>query len=184
MEYRRPIGNDFEQMVRLQNKNLTSALGQSDRADGFLSAAFSAEQFQAMDADLGVMVCSDLQKVCGYICSSSIKYNEKIPIVSAMLKRFSELHYQGRALAEYYASIYGPACIDKAYRGQNILSHLFNHLLNSLRMEHKEMELLTAFIANDNERSINAHKKLNMDIAGEFEFDKTRFSILVYPMHS
>ncbi len=182
MEYRRPIAKDFEQMVELQNKNLVSALEQSDRSDGFLSAAFSIEQFQAMDEDLCVVVCVHRHKVCGYICSSSIGYNERIPIVAAMLKRFPDLHYRGRTLAEYHSSIYGPACIDKEFRGQNILLHLFSHLLNSLRIGHNELQLLIAFIANDNERSINAHKKLNMDLVGEFEFDKKTFSILVYPM--
>lgn len=181
MEYRRPIANDFEQMVELQNKNLVSTLEQSDKADGFLSAAFSAEQFHDMDKDLCVVVCTHMHKVCGYLCATSIEYNETVPLVATMLKRYSEIHYQGKTLAEYQSAICGPLCIDKEFRGQNILLHLYNYLSQFLRIEHKNLELLITCIANDNGRSINANKKLGAELVGEFEFNKNPFSILVYP---
>lgn len=182
MQYRRPLLHDFEKMIALQNNNLVSALSKVHQSDGFLSASLTAEQFQEMDKDLCVIVCDDLEKICGYLCVSSVDYNKKIPLVAAMIERFSTIEFQGKPLSAYQSFISGPVCVDRAHRGQGIFINLYQHLMLVLRQEHPELELATTLIANENPRSIHAHKKLGMETVGEFKFNNKDFSILVMPV--
>ncbi len=175
MQFRRPLPTDFAQMVNLQNQNLATQLSPEDRVNGFLSASLSVEQFQAIDQDLCVVVCSDSNHVCAYACASSIEYNKSIPLVEAMIQQLSMLSYQGKPLTDYHSFIYGPVCIDQAHRGQGILAPLLETLLNALP---PQFDLLLTLISKDNLRSIHAHQKLGIEKVGEFEFRGQLFLIL------
>lgn len=182
MEYKRPVADDFEQMVALQNKNLVSVLNPADKSDGFLSASFTSEQFKIMDNDLCVVICTDKNKVCGYICATSVEFNKQIPIVATMLEQLPFIIYQNKPLSAYNHAIPGPVCIDKDYRGQGILFNLYTEMKFYLLKEHKELELFTVLIASENQRSVNAHKKLGMEVVGQYTFNGTIFWILVLPI--
>lgn len=181
MQYRRPQANDFQQMAELNNKNMISALNEAEKADGFLSASFTAEQFKMMDTDLCSVVCVDADKVCGYVCASSIEFNKNIPLVAAMIDQFPHITYQGKPLTAFKSFIYGPVCIDKAYRGKGILENLFKTMLEILAKDAPHLELLTVLIATENQRSINAHKKLGIEPVGEFKFKQKNYLALVFP---
>ena len=183
MEYRRPSSSDFDKIVALQNSNLASALKQSEQLDGFLTASFSAQQFQAMDNDLCVVVCTEAEQMIGYACASSVEYNKSIPLIATMLKYFPMITYKNKSLATYHSFIYGPVCIDKGYRGKGILHPLFKKILEFLLHEHQQLELLTTLISIENTRSLNAHEKLSMEIVGQFEFNEKAFCILVFPIN-
>lgn len=182
MDYRRPLSDDFEKMVILQNKNLASVLKQDDKADGFLSASFSAEQFKVMDEDLCVVICADEEEVCAYVCVSSVAFNQKVPLVAAMIERFPFIMYEGKTLKTYNHAISGPVCIDKEYRGKGILLNLYQQVKLFLQEEHGELDLFTVLIAAENERSVYAHKKLGMEVVGQCEFNSTVYEILVLPI--
>lgn len=179
MEYKRPDSEELEQIVVLQNKNLVSALESSEKSDGFLSEAFSMEQFREMDDDLCVLVGKDENTVCAYVCVSSVEYNKNIPIVRAMLDCFPQIIFKGKPLTAYCTAIPGPVCIDKEYRGRGILLQLYKELPAFLLKEHPELDLYAVLISKQNQRSINAHKKLGMEVVGEFAYKKGIFSILV-----
>ncbi len=179
MEYRRVHSEDFEQIVALQNKNLVEILDQTEQKDGFLSAAFSVEEFQAMDEDLCVVVCVDAGQVCGYACASSVEYNQQFPLVAAMIERFQKIHYQAKPLTSYRSFIYGPVCIDKAYRGQGVLTGLFNQMQKLLRERESPPELLIVLISAQNERSLKAHQKLGIEMIDQFLFKDKLFWVLV-----
>jgi L-amino acid N-acyltransferase YncA len=184
MEYRRPSADDFTKIVDLQNRNLLSVLGETEQADGYLSAAFSEQQFREMNNDLCVVVCADREKIAGYACATSIEYNKGVPLVANMLKQFQHVSYKGKPLNAYRSFIYGPVCIDKEYRGKGILNNLFDKMKWLILHEHPELELLTVLIAKENIRSIKAHEKLDMETVGEFQFNNRTFLILVLPMQT
>src|SRR3990167_6711788 len=101
MEFRRPLSQDFEQMVVLQNKNLDTTLPQQQLADGFLSTAFTVEQFKMMDHQLCVIVCIDAGSVCGYLCASTIELNQSFPLQAVMLDYCSQCTYNKIPLMSY-----------------------------------------------------------------------------------
>lgn len=182
MEYKRPILDDFEQIVTLQNKNLVDALTPSEKSDGYLSGSFSIEQLKSMDDDICVFICKDKNRVCAYICVSSVEYNKDIPLVASMLDCFPDISYRGKALSTYNIAISGPVCIDKDYRGQGVFFKLYEKLSEFLMKERPELDLYAVLISTQNLRSINAHKKVGMEQVGAFSFDNKEFLILVAPI--
>lgn len=180
MQYRRALSSDYLGIVALQNKNLRAALTAPEQADGFLSVQFSEEQFQAMNHDLCVIVGVDQKAVRCYACASSLEFNQQVPLIVNMCEDLKKISYQKKRLSDYASFIYGPVCIDKAYRGKGILLNLFQEVLAFLRKEHSYLELLVTLIAKNNLRSLNAHKKLGLEMVGEFSFNENVFSILVF----
>lgn len=183
MEYKRSNLGDFEQVVALQNKNLVTVLTPSEKVDGFLSEGLSIEQFKSMDKDICVFICKDEQGVCGYICVGSVEYNKNIPLVAAMLDCFPDISYRGKQLSTYNIAISGPVCIDRNYRGQGLFFNLYEKLSEFLLNERPELDLYVVLVSTQNERSINAHKKVGMEIVGTFSFNNNDFLIMVVPIN-
>jgi hypothetical protein len=75
MDYRRALPEDFAAIVELQNRNLEWNLDERARSDGFLSTAFSIEQFKRMDEEVAIVVSVDAGKLCGYVCASTPAFN-------------------------------------------------------------------------------------------------------------
>lgn len=184
MEFRRPTQHNFKDMLTLQNSNLVTSLNQTERADGFLTACFTEQQFQAMNEDLCVVVCENAGKIIGYACASSISYNRNVPLVAAMLKQFPDIIYNEKPLSAYPAFIYGPVCIDKDYRGKGILAQLFDQMIRIVQQEQNQLELLTVPISSENQRSLNAHQKLGMTIVSQFPYNDKIFCNLVLPIQN
>ncbi len=94
----------------------------------------------------------------------------------------NSITYKDRPLTDCKAFISDPVCIDKNYRGQNILEKLVQETLAFLSKQPDAPNLLTTFISNNNLRSINAHQKMGMDIVDQFKFNEQVFSILIRPL--
>src|SRR4030095_7072660 len=85
-----------------------------------------------MDRDVGVLVARDAEHVAGYLCASGIEFNRQFPMLAAMIERYGEVSFQGRALSNQTTFVYGPACVDRAYRGQGVLRGMFRKLLREI----------------------------------------------------
>ncbi|MCX7122451.1 MAG: GNAT family N-acetyltransferase [Gammaproteobacteria bacterium] len=182
MNYRRPTGEDFDNMVQLQNKYLKSALSIEEQANGFLSVAFTADQFRAMDQDLCIAVCvSDQYQLVGYLCSSTPQFNQQFPLLAAMINRFPHIQYHGKPLSAYRSFLTGPGCIDKSFRGQGIYLNLYQKLFEMLPPGY---EVALTMIANDNPRSLTGSKNSGREVLGQFEFNEKLFWILARPVKS
>ncbi|MEX0398170.1 N-acetyltransferase, partial [Providencia rettgeri] len=68
---------------------------------------------------------------------------------------------------------YGPVCIDRNYRGKNILKILFDSVCSYNQGKP------IAFINADNLRSLFAHKKIGMSNVTNFEFNGTSYHLMV-----
>ena len=56
VDYRRAQPGDLTAIIDLQNRNLEWNLAADERAQGFLSTAFSIDQFRRMDEEIAVVV--------------------------------------------------------------------------------------------------------------------------------
>ncbi len=176
--FRRLTDEDCEGVLALQEANLFDNLSTDARRDGFLSARFSREQFVRMDSDVGVLVARDARRVVGYLCASGVEFNRQFPLLLAMIERYGEVSFEGRALADQKTFVYGPACVDRAYRGRGVLRGLFRNLLRQIP---GRFDAGVAFVAADNQRSLGAHGTgLGMHDVGEFEFNGKRYRILAF----
>jgi hypothetical protein len=95
-----------------------------------------------------------------------------------MIERYGEVTFQERTLADQKSFVYGPVCVDRAYRGRGVLRGLFRTLLGEIAAR---FDAGVAFVAEANQRSLAAHVAgLGMDDVGEFEFKGKRYRILAF----
>jgi hypothetical protein len=163
---RRAQRADWDRMLSLQEANLVWNLDEGQRSRGFLSARFSGEDFRAMNDSGAVVVAQDGDALAGYACASSREFNANVPIIAAMMQELGRLSFLGRALHTPATIIYGPVCVDHAYRGKGVFRGLIGALKQELR---GRFESAVGFIAKSNPRSLAAHVDgLGMSIVGEF----------------
>src|SRR5258708_4553074 len=136
MDYRRALPEDYAAIVELQNANLEWNLDAQARSDGFLSTAFSIEQFKRMNEEVAVVVCYDAGRLCGYVCASSPAFNETMPFPAAMLRYARETVYLGKPLTAYDICVTTPICIDRAHRGSGLYLDLCHKMLELIWHKH------------------------------------------------
>lgn len=173
---RRAMEKDLPLVVALQDVNLASNLSSEAKRDGFLSGAFTEEQFAAMNEDVGVLVCYCEEHLAGFICVGSIDFNRPFALPGAMIKALSTLLYQGKSVTSYQCVIAGPVCVASAHRGAGLFGLMYDELHQILP---KEVELITTLVSRANPRSIRAHEKVGMVTVGGFQFRDDDFVIMV-----
>ena len=73
--FRRFHPDDLPEIIRIQNANQIPNLSRAEKADGFLSAEFSSEQFVQMDREIPMIVAvvADCgSRLGGYMCGCSL----------------------------------------------------------------------------------------------------------------
>lgn len=175
MYYRRAQPEDFEHIVALQNANLSWNLSTQQKHQGFLSTAFTLEQFEEMDAGHGIAVCLKDSNLIGYLCAATVEFNRAFPLQSAMIQNLSTIFYQGKPLIAHRLSLTTPVCIDRQYRSQGIFLGLCSQLIE---LAGPQFDIATAFISAANERSLQACGKV-MEVVGQFESHEQVFTVLI-----
>jgi len=175
---RRLEPHDLPALLALQEANLFANLSADERGDGFLSAPFSAEQFSQMACEVAVMVADDGGEVAGYLCASSLAFNQRVPLLAVMIECFPRIRFLGRALSAQRCFVYGPVCVARARRGSGVLRGLYGALRDAVAGDY---DAGTLFIAQDNPRSLAAHADgLGMARVGEFGFAGRDYWILAF----
>jgi hypothetical protein len=99
-----------------------------------------------------------------------------------MLAEFDQILFQGSPLNEYNVFVYGPVCIDQAYRGQDLLRMLYQGVKGELAGKYS---VGAAFIADDNSRSLKAHREgPGMTEVSRFTHDDRGYHTLVFPVEA
>lgn len=190
ISYRRASGQDFENIVNLQNLYLEANLESEQKHDGFLSGQFSAAQFRLINADGAVVVAvagardesnASSGEVEAYLCASSVPFNMAFALPRAMIESFPKAIYQDRPLSEQNLLIAGPVCVASAYRGQGLVLELYRTLFTLLQ---ERYEVVVVFVSLDNPRSISAHSKLGMTAVSNFKFNEKEYVIMACSMRA
>jgi hypothetical protein len=176
MEFRRATTDDYGAIYALQNRNLYGVLNASERADGFLSAAFEIVDFKALNDNLGVVVCVDEEQIAGFLVASTIEFNKDFALSKSMLARCETAVFEDRPLTDYSSYITGPVCVESAQRGKGVFAGMYACLFKILPSSY---DLAMTIVAKDNGRSLNAHKKVGFTPAEQFKFNGRNFYILV-----
>ena len=157
---RRATPADYPGITTLQHSNLIGTLTTSEAENGFLSIEFSESQFDEMNRDLGVVVAEQNGEIVGYMCGVSTVYGHQFQILRAMTEMFEHISIASTELTRDNTFIYGPVCITDAFRGNGVLSCLFEALKEIAKHNY---QFCILFIADANKRSLHAHmRKLGM----------------------
>jgi hypothetical protein len=178
VHYRRAIAKDYPAIVRLNEANFIANLTAAEREDGFLSAVFSEKQVAAMAGDLGIMVAVVDAGVAGFLCAFRNEFDHGSPVVARMIASYERMAFEGKPLSRYHSYVYGPVCIDRAFRRRGLLRGLYDAQRREMA---GQFEIGVALVARDNVRSLDAHVAgLGMIEAGEFKVNGSVFVTVVF----
>jgi L-amino acid N-acyltransferase YncA len=175
---RRMINSDISQIMKIQFENQRNNLTPFQQKNGFLSIAFSEDEFNNFNNNLCVAIAKEQDEVIGYCCISSAKYNSKFPILDQIIANLSSYSISGiqDIPIEVKTSIYGPVCISLSHRGKGILKKLSSFALSFAKK--KGYTYCFSFISSENTRSLNAHKKLLFNKAGKVNFNNKEYEVI------
>jgi len=179
MIYRNAVIKDIPAISELQKKYHIATISEEDKPDGFVTTLFTEEQFRELiEQENGIAVAYDGDKIAAYAMAASWEYWSKWPIFQYMIEDLQNIEYMGQILSVKNSYQYGPICIDKDYRGTEVLPMIFD--FSRMQMKNKYPILIT-FINHINTRSYNAHtKKIGLDVIKSFVFNNNNYYELGY----
>lgn len=179
INYRRATEADFPGILQLQEENLRSNLADADTADGFLTLRYTEEQFREISRHPGIAVAVCGGRVVGYLCAKNFAYAAGFPIVQSLIEAAACREINDIRVSADTTFVYGPVCIDRFLRGRGVLAGLWQTMRAIVTPEYA---LCVLFIADDNHRSLRAHRKLGMQQCGDFIHGGKRFHVLAAPV--
>jgi len=169
---------DYSAILRLQSVNFIGNLSPEERKEGFLSAEFTLGQVAEMSEDLGTTIAAIDDEVVAFLCAFRNEFDHGSPVVAKMLDSYDRVEFEGQSLSSYKSYIYGPVCIDRAYRGRGLLRGLYEAQKQELA---GRFEIGVAFVSRTNPHSLKAHVAgLEMTEAGDFEVNGNVYVILAF----
>ncbi len=179
MIYRSAELKDVPGILLLEKKYHKNSISEEDKADGFIGTFFSENKLKILiEEERGVAVACDGDRVVGFANSASWSFWKTWPVFHPMIDDLPNIKYMDTALSEDNCYQYGPACIDRDYRGTEVLLNLFE--CSRLLMRDRYPVLVT-YVDKSNQRSFQAHsRKLGMQVVKEFEFNGNQLYVLCY----
>lgn len=175
---RRATPQDYPAILRLQSENFIANLSEEERKEGFLSAEFSLDQVALMAEDLGTTIATVDGEVVAFLCAFRKEFNHGSPVIAQMLATYDRVKFEGQALSSYSSYIYGPVCIQRAYRRRGVLRRLYEAQLKDLA---GQFEVGVAFVSRSNPYSLKAHiSGLGMTEVSDFELKGNVYVILAF----
>lgn len=178
----RMLDSDISQIIDIQSENQRKNLTLSQQKNGYLSIAFSADEFKDFNDDLCVIVAKDQHEVVGYCCVSSAAFNAQFPILDKIvggIASYSIPETQDMPTAEK-SCIYGPVCIALSHRGKGVLEKLSAFGLEIAK--ERGYVFCFSFIAADNTRSLQAHKKLSFHTVGTVSHNNNEYVVIAHQL--
>lgn len=179
MEYRNATEKDIPAVSLLQKKYHISTISEEDKPDGFVTTLFSENQFKELiEKENGLAIACDSDKVVAYAMAASWQFWSTWPLFQKMINDLSDTKYLGKILSVDNSYQYGPVCIDKEYRGTEVLPNIFE--FSRLQMKDR-FPILITFINQINHRSYHAHAaKLGLQVIKPFDFNGNHYYELGY----
>lgn len=101
-----------------------------------------------------------------------------LPIIFPMFEEFDKIMYKGKIVSDYDYMLVGQACIDKDYRGQELIENCFR-VYKEAFVERYDFSITE--IAKSNIRSLKAHQKVGFEeIHSYIDADNTEWSVVVW----
>lgn len=179
MEFRKAELKDIPGIISLEKKYHKNSISEEDRPDGYITTFFSDNKLKKLiEEEKGLAVACDGNKVVGLAGAASWQFWGKWPVFQPMIDDLPNIKYKNTVLSVNNCYQYGPAAIDKEYRGTGVLQNLFE----ASRLLMKDRYPITVTYVNQtNQRSFQAHsRKLGFDVVKEFEFHGNKLFVLCY----
>jgi len=158
--------DDLLGILELQKKNLAVHLTPEEiRGQGFVTVIHSLADLQKMNAIERHVVAKDGDKVVAYLLAMTVASKNDIPVLVSMFGTFDQVTYRGRPLSSWHYIVVGQVCVDKDYRGREVLMETYKKYRDQFSQGY---DFAVTEIATRNTRSIRAHEKIGFIEAHRF----------------
>lgn len=174
MHYMNATLADIDAIYALQTRYHVDSISEEDKKDGFVTTLFTKDLLKALiEEEDGIAIAKDQGKLVGYAMAASWHYWSKWPLFQKMIEDLPKLVFLGQPCSLENSYQYGPICIDKPYRGTEVLPMLFEQSRKTMQ---KRFPILLTFVNQNNPRSIKAHgEKLGLTEIQRFDFNKNHY---------
>lgn len=179
MDYRGAELKDIPGIILLEKKYHKDSISEEDKSDGFITTFFSESKLiRLIEEEKSLAVACDGDKVVGFAGAASWQFWGTWPIFQPMIDDLPNIKYLDTVLSVNNSYQYGPAAIDKDYRGTDVLPNLFE----ASRLLMKDRYTITVtYVNHTNQRSFQAHsRKLGLGVVKKFEFHGNELFVLCY----
>lgn len=162
----------------LQALNLKQNITAEEAIDqGFLTAAYTIEYLQEMNAVFPSIIAKDGDKVVGYALVATKDIRKGHDLVEGLFDAIDACEYKGTLLKEVNYVVVGQLCVAKEYRGQDLVQKLYGHFRDCLS---NEFTYLVTDVAKANVRSLKAHKKRGFQVINELTYGGFGWDIVLW----
>src|SRR5574343_1854400 len=162
----------------LQALNLKQNISAEEARDqGFLTAAFTIEYLQEMNAASPSIIAKVGDKVVGYALVATKDIRNGHDLVEGLFDAIDNSEYNGKLLRDVNYVVVGQLCVAKEYRGQDLGQKLYGHFRHCLS---KEFTYLVTDRAQANTRSLKAHKKRGFQVINELMYGDIKWDIVLW----
>lgn len=170
--------NDLKGILNLQKINLARNLPQEEiESQGFVTVLHKLEDLQKMNAIEQHIIAKGDGNVIAYLLAMTHKSKFDIPVLVPMFNVFESLQYKDKPLSLYNYMVVGQVCVDKNYRGQGVLDKCYDLYIERFKGRY---DFAVTEIATNNQRSLNAHKRIGFRTIHEYAApDGVRWAIVL-----
>ena len=164
---------DIEQVLRLHYKYQIDTINEEDKADGFITTAFTQNHLTRLIEEQGLFVVYLDGNVVAYAMAASWTFWSQWPMFEFMIQHLDDSSYLEQKITADNSYQYGPVCVDKSVRGLGVFEKVFNFALHKMA---ERYPIMVTFINKVNTRSFEAHsRKTALLVIKEFEFNHNQY---------
>ena len=162
----------------LQALNLKQNITAEEAMDqGFLTAAYTIEYLEEMNAVSPSIIAKDGDKVVGYALVATKDIRKGHDLIEGLFDAIDACEYNGKLLRDVNYVVVGQLCVAKEYRGQDLVQKLYGHFRDCLS---NEFTYLVTDVAKPNVRSLKAHKKRGFQVINELTYGGFGWDIVLW----
>ena len=162
----------------LQSLNLKQNITAEEAMEqGFLTASYSIEYLEEMNASSSAIIAKDGDKVVGYALVATKDIRKGHDLIEGLFDAIDACEYTGKLLRGVNYVVVGQLCVAKEYRGQDLVQKLYGHFRDFLS---NEFTYLVTDVAKANIRSLKAHKKRGFQVINELTYGGFGWDIVLW----
>jgi len=163
-----------EEILKLHYRYQIDSINEQDKADGFITTAFSEAHLTALIEDeAGLFIAVVDGQIVAYAMAASWTFWSQWPMFAFMVKNLHDATCLEEVITPENSYQYGPVCVDKSVRGAGVFEKIFHFALAEMA---KRYPIMVTFINKINPRSFQAHtRKTPLTVIQEFEFNNNHY---------
>jgi ribosomal protein S18 acetylase RimI-like enzyme len=162
----------------LQNLNLRTNISDEEAASqGFLTASYTMEYLEAMNADAPSVIAKAGGEVVGYAMVTTNALRDGHELMADLFNTIDRTSYKDCLLGEMDYVVVGQLCVAKAFRGMGLVQRLYNHFRDCYADRYP---YLVTDVAQANSRSLKAHQKTGFQVIDTLTYGGIGWDIVLW----